>query len=238
MAIQGIQGDPEFMMFSASRIYDVSGLPEDTYMTIYSTAQSYKQALADLVATRFIISKPLSVVEPCKAWVWSVAEPETGCRTQTHKNYIEMNTKRLSWKMRFVLCCATVVVLKPTPKAAQEQPKSRQDLPRAAQEPKRCTQSPLYIDNKRKRHANLWRLFNTSDSFRYEEHRLGNHTQLQPSGRTPEHMEVHPSNISATNASEKRGSSLFVSLSCAMPNFAGDAFFLLSRAGVYMRPER
>ena len=71
---------------------------------------------------------------------------------------------------------------------------------------KRFTQSALYVDNKRKRHANLWRLFNTSDSFRYEEHRLGNHTQLQPSGRTPQHMEVHPSNISATNAIEERGS--------------------------------
>ena len=145
--------------------------------------------------------------------------PHTNTQKHCRNDY-----ETLSWKKRFVLCCATVVVLKPTPKAAQEQPKSRQDLPRAAQEPKRCTQSPLYIDNKRKRHANLWRLFNTSDSFRYEEHRLGNHTQLQPSSRTPpEHMEVHPSNISATNASEKRGSSLFVSLSCAMPNFAGDA---------------
>ena len=44
------------------------------------------------------------------------------------------------------------------------------------------------------------------DSFHYEEHRLGNQTQLQPSGRTPQHMEVHPSNISATNAIEERGS--------------------------------
>ena len=31
-----IQGDPEFT-FSVSRIYDVSGLPEDVYMTVYST---------------------------------------------------------------------------------------------------------------------------------------------------------------------------------------------------------
>ena len=109
---------------------------------------------------------------------------------------------------------------KSSPRSAKELPRTPQSRPRA----ETLHAEPLYIDNKPKRHANLWRLFNTSDSFRYEEHRLGNHTQLQPSGRTPpEHMEVHPSNISATNASEKRGSSLFVSLSCAMPNFAGDA---------------
>ena len=137
---------------------------------------------------------------------------------------------------RIVLCnsCGTKTHPKSSPRSAKELPRTPQSRPRA----ETLHAEPLYIDNKRKRHANLWRLFNTSDSFRYEEHRLGNHTQLQPSGRTPEHMEVHPSNISATNASEKRGSSLFVSLSCAMPNFAGDAFFLLSRAGVYMRPER
>ena len=96
---------------------------------------------------------------------------------------------------------------KSSPRSAKELPRTPQSRPRA----ETLHAEPLYIDNKPKRHANLWRLFNTSDSFRYEEHRLGNHTQLQPSGRTPEHMEA--SNISATNASEKWGSSLFVSLS-------------------------
>ena len=90
---------------------------------------------------------------------------------------------------------------KSSPRSAKELPRTPQSRPRA----ETLHAEPLYIDNKPKRHANLWRLFNTSDSFRYEEHRLGNHNQLQPSGRTPEHMEVHPSNISTTNASEKRG---------------------------------
>ena len=91
---------------------------------------------------------------------------------------------------------------KSSPRSAKELPRTPQSRPRA----ETLHAEPLYIDNKPKRHANLWRLFNTSDSFRYEEHRLGNHTQLQPSGRTPQHMEVHPSNISATNAIKERGS--------------------------------